>query len=333
MDGCQKVATLLLALDPEAAGDMLSRFDERRRAEIVEAMLSVDYVDHATVAQVLADFERACGQEHHAIPEPQARVRGILEKALGDADVDAYMREHDPSAGGAPFTAVERLTAQQLVTLLADEHPQTIAIVVSRLGAEKAGEVLSALPDAVSSEVVQRIVSCEQGVPPAVVERIGRVLGERVRALTSSHDPWATPESRFQLVADVLTAANQSSRDAALETVRAKDPEAGERVRDLMFLFEDVTSLKPDDVRKVVSALDTQVVALALKTASEEVKKAIFSGVSSRAADTLREEIELLGPRPLSEVEQAQRTIVATVLKLQEKGEIAARRGAEEEMV
>ncbi len=333
MDGRARTATLLLALDAEAAGELLSRFDEGQRAEIVQAMLAVDYVDHATVAQVLADFEQACGRDHQAIAEPKTRVRGILAKALGDADVDAYIQEHDPAALGDPFAPLERLPSPQLASLLADEHAQTIAIVLSRLGTAKAGEVLTELPDAVSSDVVQRIVSCEQGGPPAGDARTGRGRGERAPALTSSHDPWATPESRFQLVADVLAAANRTSRDAALESVRARDPEAGARVRDLMFLFEDLASLKSDDLRKVVGALDTQVVALSLKTASDEVKEAVYGAISSRAGETLREELELLGPRPLSEVEQAQRAVVDAVLRLQAEGEIAVRRGAEEEMV
>lgn len=333
VEGCQKVATLLLALDPEVASDLLARFEEAQRAEIVEAMLSIDYVDDATAQGVLEEFERACGVEVHAVPEPKARVRGMLAKALGEEDVDAYMREHNPVDDTDPYTILDRVPTRHLVTLLANEHPQTIAIVLSRISAGTAGEVLSALPDSVSAEVVNRIVSCEQSAPPAVIDRIGHVLAERVRVLTSSVDPWATQESRFRLVADVLAAAKQSSRDAALETVRAKDPGLGERVRDLMFLFDDLSCLKTTDLRKVTGALDSQVIALAMKTAGDELKRAIFGAMSKRAAATLQEEIELLGPRPLSEVEDAHRKVVAAVMRLQEEGELVVQRGAVEELV
>lgn len=333
MDGRQKVATLLLALDPDVAGELLGRFGEQQRAELVEAMLAMDYVGPATVKQVLTEFEEACGQELRPIAEPRVRARRIVAKALGEGDAEAYLGEHDPAAAADPFAALERLELSELVSLLSDEHPQTIAIVLSRLGAERAGAVLSALPDELANDVVARIVSCEQAAPAEVVERIGQVLGERVQAMASTRDPWATPDSRFRLVADVLTAATRSARDAALEAVRTSDPEAGERVREFMFLFEDLTRLKADDLRKVVSALDTKVVAMALKTASDEVKEAIVGAISSRAADTLQEETELLGPQPLSEVEEAQRTMVATVLRLQEEGEVTVSRGSEEEMV
>ena len=333
MDGCQKVATLLLALAPEVAGELLAKFDDAQRAEIVEAMLSTGYVEPAGVEQVLAEFEQACGAEHRAIVEPAPRVRSMLETALGEGQADAYIRGHSPVDEGDPFAALDRLETRQLVSLLGDEHPQTVAIVLSRLSAAAAGQVLSELPEEVASEVVHRIVSCEQAALPAVVERIGRVLAERVAALSSSRDPWATPESRLQLVADVLAAAKESSRDAALEAVKARDPQAGERVRSLMFLFEDLASLGTGDVRKVVSAVESQVVALALKTASDAVKEAIFGALSKRAGESLREELELLGPRPLSEVEGAQRAIVEAVLRLDEEGEIRVPRGAEEQLV
>jgi flagellar motor switch protein FliG len=159
------------------------------------------------------------------------------------------------------------------------------------------------------------------------------VLDERARTLAAGTDPWATPKGRCAALAKVLSATTRVARDAALASVNEHDPEAGEQVRSEMFLFEDVGTLDAQDMRKVVSAVDTQTLALALKTASDEIKEAVFKAISKRAAETVREEQEMLGPRPLSEVEGAQQVFVDTVLRLQEEGEITVRRGEEEELV
>ena len=333
MDGCQKIATLLLALEPEVAADLLNRFEDEQKAEIVEAMLLVDYVDHASVEQVLGEFEQHCGQENHSITQPRRRAREIIERSLGEGDADAYLQQHDPGAHDDPYAALERLPVAQVVALLENEHPQAVATVLSRLPAAKAGELLSALPEDLSSDVVARMVHCEDTAPDDVVASIGEVLRERMAAAHSGGEPWATAEGRLQLVADALTAATRGARDSALKAVTAKNAQVGEQVRGRMFLFEDLVDLKADDLRKVVSGVDTQVVAMALKTASDEVREAIFGAVSKRAAASLREELDLLGPRPISEVEEAQRAIVDTVRRLQGEGAITIQRDAEEELV
>jgi len=333
VDGCQKIATLLLALDTSVAADLLGKFSDEQKARIVETMLSINYLEHDAVEQVLREFEGLCGQENHAISEARERARGVVTTALGDDEGDSYLDAHDPAANADAFAVLSRLDAHQVAGVLDGEHPQTVAVVLSRLHADKAGQVLSALPPDVASDVVQRTATSTRSAPPEVLTCIGEVLLRRVAALSSDDDPWVAPQRRYQLIANMLAEANGSTRDAALAAVREHDPDSGEKVRDMMFLFEDIPVLSADALRAVIGSLDTQTVALALKTASDEIKESIFNSISKRAGQTLREEVEMLGPRPLSAVEQAQQAVVKAVYRLREEGEITIERGGEEEMV
>lgn len=335
MDGCKKIAILLLALDPKVAGDLLSRFDDEQRAEIVRMMLAMQYLDDDTVRSVLDEFGQLWGEEHDAVTEPRTRAKSILENAMKPEEAEAYLGQHDPTAGeGDPFAPLERLEAAQLATLLADEHAQTVAIVLARIEPKKAGQVLAQLPQEMSADIVRRMVTGAQGAPATVVQSVARALTERSRTLAGG-DPWASPRTRFALVAKILSSTTRVTREAALGSVREQDPEVGEAVRNQMFLFEDIPLLSAEALRKVVGAVDTQTIAMALKTATDETKEAIFNVISKRAAQTIREEQELLGPKPLSEVEAAQQAIVDLVNKLASDGEITIKRGAalQEELV
>jgi len=331
VDGAEKVATFLLALDPQLAAQLLSRFERQEMSEIVHRMLAMEYVGDEQVRAVLSEFGQLIESEREAVAEPKAKAKTILEQALESEEVESFLGEHDVAVTqGNPFATLEKLEPEQLASLLADEHSQTVALVLSRLDPRKAGQVLSNLPREVAMEAVRRLAAGAQEAPASVLASVGQVLSQRARAAAQGGGA-GSADARLSLVARVLSAANRATRDAALGAVKEHDPEAGEAVRNLMFLFEDLPKLRSEDLRKVISALDTQTIALALKTASEEIKQAIFESVSSRAAETIREEQELLGPKPLSEVEAAQQTIVETVARLQEEGEITLAAGGEEE--
>jgi len=299
----------------------------------VESMLAMDYVSEEAVESVLSEFGQIWGKEYHAVAEPRARVRHMLETALGADQVETYLGNAGQAAAGAnPFAPLERLEPEQLAGLLGDEHAQTIAIVLSRIDPRKAGQVLAKLTQSLAADVARCMVGSGQSTPDAVLQSIGRVLAERAQEM-AGEGSLATPRGRVALVAKVLSATSRGTREAALGSVREHDPDAGQELREMMFLFEDLRRLKPEDLRKVMSAVDTQTVALATKTASDELRECMFGAISKRAAQTIREEQGLLGPRPLSEVENAQQAIVDTVTRLAAEGQIRLRRDENEEMV
>lgn len=332
MDGCKKVATFLLALDPKVASDLLGRFESDEKTEVAEAMMGMPYVDQETVDQVLTEFEQAASRGFAGTSK--ANLRAILETTLGKGRVDGFLKDAGRSGSwAASFDALGRLEPEPLAKLLAGELPQTITIVLSHLEPPKAGAVLAQLPKELALDIVHRMVSGDQAVAPTVLESIGRALETQATALTSSSASWATSERRYQLIADLLNAAPRAVSDAALEVIRRDDPRAGEELRVRMFPFEDLPLLNVEGLRKVLGAVEQRTVALALKTASAEVKDCVFRSLSKRAGQTVREELEMLGLQPLSEVEKAQRAILAVVNKLVDAGDIVINRGAQEQMV
>jgi len=332
MDGRKKVATLLLALDPKVASDLLGRLESDQKTEIAEAMMGMQYVDPQTVEQVLTEFEQAANSGFSGASK--ANLRAILESALGKGRVDGFMKDAGRSASwAASFEALGRQEPEPLAKLLAGELPQTITVVLSHLESAKAGAVLAELPKELALDIVHRMVTGEQSVAPAVLESVGRALEAQVTALTSSSDSWATSAGRYQLIADLLNAAPRAVCDAALEQIRRDDPKTGEELRVLMFPFEDLPLLSAEGVRKVLGAVEQRTVAMALKTASAEVKECVYKSLSKRAGQAIREELEMLGLQPLSEVEKAQRAVLAAVSKLMDAGEITISRGAQEQLV
>jgi len=332
VDGCKKVATLLLALDPKVASDLLARLEPEQKTVIAEAMLGMQYVDPQTVEQVLTEFEEAASRGFSGTSK--ANLRAMLESALGKGRVDGFLKDSGRSGSwAASFAALGRLEPEPLAKLLAGELPQAITVVLSHLEPAKAGGVLAELPKELSLDIVHRMVSGEHAVSPAVLESVGRVLESQVNTLASSSDSWATSARRYQLIADLLNAAPRGVCDAALEVIRREDPRAGEELRVRMFPFEDLPLLSAEALRKLFGAVEQRTVAMALKTASAEVKDCVFRSLSKRAGQAIREELEMLGLQPLSEVEKAQRAILAAVNKLLDAGDIVINRGAQEQLV
>ena len=333
MDGPTKVATLLLTLEPSVASEILSRFDKGQRTEIVDRMLAVDYIDHDTVEAAVAEFHALTATERHDVLEPKPRVRTIIENTFNEDEARSYLERQDAEDRGGPYILLGRLDAEQLADLLAAEHPQTIAIVLSRIHPAKAGQALSQLPTDLALKVVHAMLSGGEAAASEVIDSVGTALRSRVEAMFTASDPWATPKRRSRLVATVLDSAGRAVREAALDSIRQSDADMADQVRKLMFLFEDILLLDSDALRKVLSAVDGQTVALALKGASDKVVDHFFGAVSKRAAEAIREEQDLVGRRPQSEVNAAQEKIIDAIRRLRAEGEIDISRVDEEELL
>ena len=329
MNGLDKVATVLLTLDPTVAGELLQRFEKAEMTQVIDAMLAMQYVDHDTVQRVLGEFSQLCGQEFQGVAEPKARALNIIEKALDENEVRALLASREGShEETVPFAGLAELDKEELADLLVGEQPQTIAVALTNLPAEKAGEALSCLPQPVAVGVVRCLATAEESVPPSVVASIGRALSARAGSLADGADPWTNPQRRYDLVASLLDAATSDARDAALEEVQQVDPDVAKAVRDRMFLFEDLVLLDAEALRKVIGAVDSQALALALKGADESLVNHVFSGLSKRAAESLRDEQELLGRKPMAEVLKAQAAVLEAVRRLRADGQITVRRQA-----
>jgi len=216
------------------------------------------------------------------------------------------------------------LSGDELFKILADEHPQTVAVVLAHLSASQTAAILALFSPEIQADIVRRMASTQQ-TDRTVLKRVGEIIRGKTASVGELR---RTPDDpRYKKVAEVINLMGQEAEERILKDLADDSPEIVEKVREMMFVFEDLLNLSDADMRKLLMAVDTQVLAMALKTASDALREKIFSNLSRRATETVREELDLLGLKPLSQVKAAQQQIVESVRNLEGSGEITIRGG------
>lgn len=326
LSGLRKAATFLLAFDSDTAGAIMRHLDDRDLGMLSEEMTRLGDVTAENVDKVLKEFDQA--GESIAV-EPM--LVEMLEKALGHEKAKALLeRIRKRSITREPFRALRRLSLHQLRSVLAGEHPQVLALVVSYLDSQMAFDLLREMDENLRYDVVRRIV-CTEEMPFEMVQQIDAIL--EARAVEAASEKTVGERNRFQTVAHMLNFAEPGLSKSIMERLNKDLPEAAGEIQALMFVFDDLVLIGDREMQKVLGELDKEDLALALKTATPEVTEKLMGNLSKRARDNLQDEMEMLGPKPLSEVEEAQKRIVEHVRELEERGEITINRGGAEEMV
>jgi flagellar motor switch protein FliG len=242
----------------------------------------------------------------------------LVERALGknaSGTMDAVRRQIE----ALPFGFLQRVDSQNLLTFIIDEHPQTIALILSHLRPAQAAEIIAGLPSERQLSVIRRIATMQQ-TNPEIIKEVERGLERRMAAVMSQQFEKA---GGVPSVAEILNVTDRATERNLLENLAQEDPDLVEEIRRLMFVFDDIMKLSDKDVQAVLKNVENSQWAMALKKASEELKAKILGNLSTRAADMLREEMDYLGPVKLSEVERVQQQIVDVIRKLEDAGELA----------
>ncbi len=329
MTGRQKAAVLLVSLGSDASAAI---FKHLRQDEIDELTLEIAGIGHIApdrrTAVVEEFYETAMAQEY--ISEGGLEyARQVLEKALGGSKADEVMNRLSSSIQVSPFEFLRRTDASQILNVIANEHPQTVALILAYLPADTAGQVISALPDDLQADVAMRIALMDR-TAPEVIREIERVLE---RKLSSVINQDFTSAGGLRSLVDLLNQVDRTTERTILETLEEQNPELADEVRRLMFLFEDITLLDDRSIQQVLRDVDTKELALALKGTPEEVQDAIFRNMSERAALNIKEDLEFMGPVRVKDVEEAQQKVVAVIRRLEEAGSIVIQRGGEEGLI
>ena len=327
LTGAQKVAVLLMALGPEAA----SRLTQGLTPEELEAV-SLEIARLETVPREVTEAVLAEWRELERAAESLAAggvdyAREILERALGPQKAMAVMRRVESqlqSKGG--FRALQQADPEQLSNVLRSEHPQVIALILAHLAPEHTAAALNGLPSSLGSDVLYRIARMEK-VLPDVVRAIEEALGAESTLSLSSDLSLAGGPAAVAAVLNLVPAAVE--RDL-LEGLTARDQALADEIKNLMFVFEDLAKLDDRSLQRVLRDVEVKELALALKSASEEVRQKILGTMSQRAVAALKEEMEFLGAVRLRDVEAAQSNIVKVVRALEEAGEIVVSGGSDE---
>jgi len=326
----RKAAIALVAFGPQVASHVLKGLNEYDLEKIT--------VEIANLKDVPADIEDKVIEECHQIFMARQYVSQggvdfaskVLEEAVGSSKAREIMNRLESSIHKGGFALLKDIDAKQLTSFLQNEHPQTIALILTQLITSQAAAVLSELSPELQAEVSLRIATMEK-ISPEILRELEQTLeGHFVKH--SAGDLSASGGTKS--IAEILNYIDTSAEKNIMQSLEAEDADLAAEIKNMMFVFDDITLLDDRSVQRLLKEVETKDLALALKAASDEVKEKIFKNVSERVGVMIRDEMEFMGPTRLSDVEVAQSAIVDAVRRLEEEGQIViSGRGSKEEII
>jgi len=328
--GVRKAAVLMLSLTQEQASEILKRLPPAAVEEVVREIAVIKDVAVEQRSEVFGEFYNLALANSSMNEGGLEYAKALVRKSLGDNDADRVLKQVTQQVQTTPFSFLQKAESENLLTFIQDEHPQTIALILAHLPPQKASEIMVGLPSQKQIEVVKRIANMEQ-TNPEVIKEVERGLEHRLSDIVSQTFEKA---GGVDTVAEILNLADRSTEKGIMEGLEAEDPDLVEQIRRLMFVFEDILLVNDKGIQSVLKEIDNDELALALKTASDELKQKIFKNMSERAAQLIQEDMQYMGPVRVSDVEAAQQKIVDVVRRIEDAGEIIiSGRGGEKEMV
>ena len=319
MSGARKAAVVLLAMGEEATSAVLKHLSEREIEALAREMSALGQVPVPETEKVIEEFHSTAIAAESMIRGDEDIARRMLVKTLG-ADgarkiLDRVQRSVVSTAG---FASLQKVDPQQLSKFVLGEHPQTIALILAHMRTTNASQLLKSLPDQLRVDVLTRMASLEE-ISPDVISRVSSVIEQRLKMLGG---PSREQKGGIRAVASLFNHLDRTISAPALEAIEADKPELALSIRNLMFVFEDLMRVDESGMRELVQQVDKKVLTVALKGASEEIRKKFFECMSKRAGEMMKEDMEALGAVRLRDVEKAQQEIVAVARKLEEEGVI-----------
>lgn len=329
LTGRQKAAILLISLGPDVSAQVYKHLSEEEIERLSLEISSVKKVDSNLKEDVLDQFHHIALAQDYISQGGVDYAKTVLEKAFGKQEASNIINRLTSSLQVRPFDFARKADALQVLNFIQSEHPQTIALVLSYLDPEQAGQVLSELPEKVQADVARRIAMMDS-TSPDIISQVEQVLEKN---LSSSLTEDYTQTGGVESVVEVLNSVDRSTERTILDTLEIQDPELAEEIKKRMFVFEDIVILDNRAIQRVIREVDNEDLRLSLKVSSEEVKDVVFKNMSERMAETYKEEMEYMGPVRLKDVEEAQMRIVAVIRRLEEIGEIIIARGGSDDII
>jgi flagellar motor switch protein FliG len=328
MPDIRDAAILLMTLPEDTAGDIMSKLDAKQVEQVSIEIARTRLITAEEQERAIRDFTEA-NPSLGGLGGGLELAKLLIQKALGTS-ASGVLSNLRQSMEAVPFGFLRNVDSQNLLTYIMDEHPQTIALIMSHLPATIGAEILAGLPEARRLAVVRRIATMGR-TNPDIIREVEKGLERRMSSVMSQSFENA---GGVEAVAEMLNVSDRATERALMESLAAEDAELVDEIRRLMFVFEDISRFSDKDIQTVLKNVETSQWAMALKGASDTLKEKILKNMSERAAETLREEMEYLGPAKRSVVEAKQQEIVDVIRKLEDAGEIDLNAiNEEEEMV
>ncbi len=329
LTGIQKAAVLLIALGPEMSASIFKHLKEEEIEQLTLEIANTRSVSPTVKDEVMDEFYEVCLAQQYIAEGGIGYAKDLLDKALGEERAQEVISRLTASLQVRPFEFVRKADASQLLNFIQDEHPQTIALILSYLPASQAASVIGALPPEKQSDVAKRIAIMDR-TSPDVIKEVEDILERKLASLVNQD---YTIVGGVDAIVSILNTVDRGTEKHIMETLEIEEPELADEIRRKMFVFEDILTLDNRAIQTVLREVDNNELAIALKNANEEVQDVIFSNLSSRLAAMIKEDMEYMGPVRLKDVEDAQQKIVNIIRKLEDAGDIVISRGGGDEII
>lgn len=330
LTGIQKAAILFITLGPEASAGILKKLPEREIQRITYEIANTTAIKSEQKSEIFDEFIQMNKAKDYMVEGGVDYARDLLSKALGSQRAKEILdKVTEATEQYRPFSIARKADPSQLLNVIANEHPQTISLILCYLQPDKAGQILAELPQEVQEEVAFRIATMNN-TSPMVIKEIEKVLNDKLSSVIRSD---VTVIGGLQTIVDILNQVDRTTEKNIVDSFDRENPELAEKIKASMFVFEDIITLDDVSIQRILREVESKDLALALKGASEQVGNSIFRNQSKRASATLKEDIEFLGPVRLVDVEKAQQKIVSVIRRLEDAGEIIISRGGEDAII
>ena len=321
--GIQKAAILLIALGPERSADIFKHLKEDEIEELTLEIANTRSVSPQVKEDVLNEFYQICLAQQYIAEGGIGYAKELLDKALGEDRAKEVITKLTASLQVRPFEFVRKTDPSQLLNFIQDEHPQTIAMILSYLTSAQAALVIGALPPEKQADVAKRIAMMDR-TSPDVIKEVERVLEKKLSSLVNQD---YTIVGGVDAIVNILNTVDRTTEKHIMESLEIEEPELADEIRKKMFVFEDILLLDDRAIQRVLRDVDNADLGVALKAANEEVQNVIFKNLSKRLAAMIKEDMEFMGPVRMKDVEEAQQKVVSVIRKLEDSGEIVISRG------
>lgn len=318
LTGTQKAAILMVILGEGVSSSLLRELEEEEVQRIGRELAALRMISSEMAEEVISEFYEMLTAHEYVLKGGLDYAQRILVNAFGPDHAKRLLERvtSSLSVDAASFDALQRADPQQLANFIHNEHPQTIALILSHLGPTQAANLLESLPAQMRPDVSIRMANLDQ-ISPEIIAKIANIVGDKLRSLGEVN---REAYGGARAVAEMFNRLDQKDSKNLLEKIETVNPELFETIRHLMFVFEDLLKVEATGMRELLARVDRRILTVALKGTSDALKDHFLQTMSQRGADMLREDLEALGPVKMREVESAQQQIISVVRQLEAEG-------------
>ena len=325
----QRAAVIIISLGAQRASDIYKFLKEEEVEQLSLEIAKMDRLSEEEMQETIEDFYGLCVTQKVINEGGTIYARDVLEKAFGPEQAASFMARISKSLKTQAFEFIRKADYKSLQMIRQNEHPQTIALVLSYARSDQASMIIAELPKHLQINVIKRIADLG-GVMPGIVAIVEETLQKRFASIISTDQ---MEVGGVPYIADIMNHVDRSTEKYVFDELSENDPELAEEIRKLMFVFEDIANLDSMAVQRFIREVDTKDLAIALKASNEEVKEVILRNMSSRMRETIETDIQYLHNIRMRDVEEAQQKIVGVIRQLEESGEIVIARGKDDEII